>query len=161
MDQKKCILHFCLFLPSAFQLGSFMTALSTAALQSAVYDALVADDNLQNRIAGVYDEPPAGARMPYVAFGDTSITNADTKSHEGAMVDFDVSIWSGEASQMEAKEIMALVDKVLHTADLDIEGQDLIYLRLQNAGVIRQFRSTGSLYRGRLSYRAKLFNQDT
>jgi hypothetical protein len=136
-----------------------MTALPAAAMQSAVYDVLVADSDLSARVTGVYDEPPAGARMPYIAFGDTSITNADTKTQGGSTVDFDVSVWSGEASQMEAKEIMAIVDSILHTADLNIVGQDLVYLRLQNAGVVRQFRATGSLYRGRLSYRARLFNK--
>jgi hypothetical protein len=136
-----------------------MTAFSAAALQVAVYDALVADSDLSARVTAIYDEPPAGARMPYIAFGDTSITSADTKTLAGSTVDFDVSVWSGEASQMEAKEIMAVVDSILHTADLNITGQDLVYLRLQNAGVVRQFRATGSLYRGRLSYRARLFNK--
>ncbi|UTW56188.1 DUF3168 domain-containing protein [Kordiimonas sp. SCSIO 12610] len=136
-----------------------MTALSVVPLQVAVYDALMADSDLSARITGIYDEPPAGARMPYIAFGDTSITVADTKTLEGSTVDFDVSVWSGDMGQMEAKEIMALVDSILHTADLHIQGQDLVYLRLQNAGVVRQFRATGSLYRGRLSYRARLFNK--
>jgi len=129
-----------------------MTTLSAAALQEAVYAALIANSDLTTKVTGVYDEPPIGARMPYISFGDTSLSNADTKSEAGMIIDFDVSVWSGEESQMQAKELMALVDADLHTADLNIDGHGLAYLRLQNAGVTRQYRPTGSLYRGRLSY---------
>ncbi len=136
-----------------------MTALCAHQLQVAVFEALAADTALSARLTGVYDEPPAEARYPFLAFGETNVRENGLKDRDGVTINFDVFLWSAEASQMEVKELMALADKVLHSAGLLVQGHDLITLKMISAGVIRQFNEQGSLYRGRLSYSALLYDR--
>lgn len=135
-----------------------MTGLVTHKLQEAVYAALAADEALSLRLSGVYDQPVTGASYPYLMMGDTNMAQNSVKDIEGVRISFDILLWSDEPSQMEVKELMALADAVLHENDLSVVGADLVQLRLQNAGVMRQFNEQGSLYRGRLSYSATLYN---
>ena len=58
---------------------------------------------------------------------------------------------------MQVKELMERVDGVLDKADLSLVGFALVTLRLQNAGVVRQWNEEGSLYRGRLTYNALVY----
>ncbi|NVJ71380.1 MAG: DUF3168 domain-containing protein [Alphaproteobacteria bacterium] len=134
-----------------------MTAFAASQLQQAVFSLLKADGALSGRVTGIYDEPPADARPPYVAFGEGQVADASVKDRAGATIRFDVQVWSGEASQMDAKEIMALVDQVLGGSTPPVPGFDVTEIRLQSATVVRQFSESGSLYRGRLSYSARVF----
>lgn len=134
-----------------------MTALASHKLQEAVFSALSGDETITEQLAGIYDEPPADARYPYLAMGDTNITVQDLKDRDGAQINFDITLWSDEPSQMQVKELMAHTDAVLHDTDLSLNGFDIVYLRLSSAGVIRQWNEQGSLYRGRLSYSALVY----
>ncbi|MCK0068039.1 DUF3168 domain-containing protein [Kordiimonas laminariae] len=134
-----------------------MTAMASHRLQEAVFHALKHDETVSAQMCGIYDEPPTGARFPYLVMGDTNIAVQDLKDREGVQITFDVTLWSDEPSQMQVKELMAHTDAVLHEADLALVGFDLVYLRLANGGVIRQWNEQGSLYRGRLSYSALVY----
>lgn len=134
-----------------------MTAMASHQLQEAVFAALSEDDSLQANLTGVYDEAPLEASYPYVAMGDTNLRPSDVKDRDGAQISFDITVWSNEPSQMQVKELMETVNGVLDKADLPLVGHSLITLRLQNAGVVRQWNEEGSLYRGRLTYSALVF----
>lgn len=134
-----------------------MTAMAGHKLQESVYAALTADSDLAALLSGVYDEPPAAATYPYIAMGDTSVRLSDLKDRDGAQISFDITLWSNEPSQMQVKELMAAADKVLDKAGLTVTGFELVTLRLQSAGVVRQWNEDGSLYRGRLTYSALLY----
>ena len=134
-----------------------MTAMASHRLQEAVFRALTEDENFTDRVNGIYDEVPLDARCPYLAMGDTQIRPSDLKDRDGAQISFDVTLWSKEPSQIQVKELMAEADRVLDKADLLVVGYDLITLRLQNAGVVRQWNEEASLYRGRLTYSALVY----
>ena len=134
-----------------------MTICAAVKLQEAVFAALTADAGLGLLLTGFYDEAPADARYPYLAMGETNLRDNRLKDTAGATISFDVMIWSAEASQMQVKELMAAVDDSLSAADITLVGHDLITLRLVSASTVRQWSEAGSLYRGRLSYRAVLY----
>ncbi len=134
-----------------------MTAFAAHQLQQAVFAILIADAGLKARVTGVYDEPPFGARPPYVAFGETQLRDTGVKGRRGSTISFDVTVWSAEPSQMEAKELMALVDGLLSGSSPDVPGHEVVEIKLNSASVITQFSEAGSLYRGRLNYSARLF----
>ena len=134
-----------------------MTAMASHRLQEAVYTALSEDTNLQAYVSGVYDEAPLNASYPYVAMGDTTVRPTDLKDRGGANINFDITVWSNDPSQMQVKELLEKVDSALDNAELPLIGYDLITLRLQNAGVVRQWNEEGSLYRGRLTYGALVY----
>lgn len=134
-----------------------MTAFAAHQLQQAIFALLSADAGLKARLTGIYDEPPFGARPPYVAFGETQLRDTGVKGRDGATISFDITVWSAEPSQMEAKELMALVDGLVAGAKPDVPGFELVDITLQSASVVTQFSEAGSLYRGRLNYSARLF----
>jgi len=136
-----------------------MTHLSAHKLQEVVYAALTAETALSQRVSGIYDQPVTGATFPYVAMGDTTILPSTVKDRSGGRITFDVLVWSNEPSQMEAKDLMALVDNVFAQSAIEADAFDLVQIRLQNAGVVRQFNEEGSLYRGRMSYSAVVFER--
>ena len=131
-----------------------MTGFVADKLQAAVFAALSADVTLSAMVTDVYDEPIVGAVMPYVAFGETKTKPFDTKNSVGADTNFTVEIWSDDPGHMEAKEIMAQVDEVLHQADLILDGHSLMFLFMTEASVKREQTDTSDNYKGVLSYRA-------
>ena len=134
-----------------------MTAFISHKLQEEVFSLLSNDTTLGLKLTGIYDQPPQNAQYPYIAMGDTSIQPADLKDREGTKVSFDIMVWSNESSQMEAKELMADVNAVLHQASPQLSGFDLTDIRLLSAGVVRQYTDIGGLYRGRLNYSALIY----
>ena len=137
-----------------------MTGLVAHKLQEVVYAALAADTLLMQRVTGVYDQPITGAAFPHVMMGDTTMSPGAVKDRHGARITFDILIWSNEPSQMETKELMALVDDVFQGNAMKADTFELVQIRLQNAGVVRQFNEEGSLYRGRLSYSATVYERE-
>lgn len=134
-----------------------MTALAADKLQEAVFSQLKADETLLNKLTGVFDQVPEATQFPYLTFGDTSVSPASLKDCFGSKVNFNISLWSDEQSQMQVKELMADVDAILNRANLQIFGYDLMSLQLVSADVIRQFSEAGALYRGRLTYSALVY----
>ncbi len=135
-----------------------MSISATVKLQEAIFAALQGDAALGYDLTGIYDEAPADARYPYLAMGETSIRSGDLKDTSGAVINFDLMLWSDEASQMQVKELMATTDSALQNTDISLPGYDLVTLRLQSAGTVRQWSEAGSLYRGRLSYSALVYS---
>lgn len=127
-------------------------------LQEAIYAKLEANKELIKYVSGIYDEPPAGALAPYITFGDTTITSFDTAGSLGSQITFDVTVWSSEISQMQTKELMALINDSLHCGDVPVEGFELHRIAMQTSSVTRLSNDTGSFYRGRMSFRATLFS---
>lgn len=136
-----------------------MSGLVAHTLQEVVYAALTSDAMLSQRVDGIYDQPLTGAAFPYIAMGDTNITPGLVKDRAGSRITFEIVVWSNEASQMEAKELMTIVDNVFAGGELETLAFDLVQIRLQNASVVRQFNEEGSLYRGRMSYTAQVYER--
>lgn len=136
-----------------------MTALASHKVQEAVFSILDADTTLGLKLTGVYDQPPETAAFPYLSMGDTNVSVTDLKDRSGVRLNFEVSLWSDEPSQMQVKELMADVDAVLHRNNVQVLGFDTLPMRLLNANIVRQYNEAGSLYRGRLSYSVLVYSQ--
>lgn len=134
-----------------------MTAFVGHKLQEAVFSSLSASTTLGLKLTGIYDQPPQDAQYPYVSMGNTTLQPVDLKDRTGTRVNFDITVWSSEPSQMEAKELMADVISVLHQSNPPLDGFDLVGVRLVSANVVRQFTEAGGLYSGRLNYTALVY----
>ena len=135
---------------------SAVTAISK--LQEVVFTALNANVALGAKITAVYDQPDGAAVMPYVSMGRTDSLESGTKTEEGLLITFQIFAWSSELSQMESKEIMALVDDALQTADLSIAGYDQVFLGLEKANVLWNIDIATPSYQGLMHYRMQLYN---
>jgi hypothetical protein len=100
----------------------------TAALQTAVYNALYADAEVASLSGGaIYDALPRGSVPPlYVALGPENVRDASDKTGAGAVHDFPVTVVSEAAGFAGAKALAAAISDVLTGADLPLTRGRLV-----------------------------------
>lgn len=107
-----------------------------AALQAAVYQALLADTALAALVGdAIYDAVPPGTTTgTYVSLGPEDARDASDQTGEGATHDFVVSVITDAAGFQGAKAVAAAVSDVLVDADLALSRGHLVglwFLRAQ------------------------------
>lgn len=111
----------------------------SAALQTAVYQALIADVALGALVgADIYDAFPSGT-LPslYVALGPEIARDRSDKSGAGAEHRFTVSIVTDSAGFVVAKQAAAAVSDALVDAELTLNRGTLIALNFYRAKAVR------------------------
>ena len=106
-------------------------------LQTAVYNALVADTPLGNAVTGIYDFVPEGTAFPYVKVGDQTMVDDGTKNKEGSDFTLIVHTFSRYRGSKEIKEIMSLVYDVLHESSLSVSGA-MNNMRFEFSDIIKE-----------------------
>ncbi len=131
-----------------------MTYALSAELQKAVYQALMADTNLQAQIGeAIYDAVPAGQPpSTYVSLGPEDVRDWSDKTGRGARHDFTISVVTDEAGFQAAKLIAASVADALTGAELVLGRGTLISLMFRRARAARA--EDGTMRRIDLSFRA-------
>ncbi len=115
-----------------------MSMALSAALQGAVYAALVADPALVALVGSeVYDAPlPVGSSLPpgeFVTLGEEVVRPFGSVTSSGAVHDFVVSVHSTASGFGAAKAVAAAVSAVLVDAALPVSGGALVALRFVKA----------------------------
>ncbi|HHC29784.1 MAG TPA: DUF3168 domain-containing protein [Rhodobacterales bacterium] len=112
-----------------------MTYGVAAALQQAVYDALMADPTLTGLVAGaIYDAVPPGiVAGTYVSLGPEDVREASDKTGHGAVHEISVSVVTDAAGFSSAKAVATAVSDVLVDAALPLARGDLVYLNFHRA----------------------------
>lgn len=131
-----------------------MSYASSAALQAAVYDALVTDATVSSLSNGaVYDALPQGA-LPglYVSLGPERVAHRADMSEDGALHDFVVRVISDGAGFAEAKALAVGVSDALDDASLSLARGTLISLQFRRA----RARRTGAKREIDLWFRARI-----
>ncbi|HCP81492.1 MAG TPA: DUF3168 domain-containing protein [Octadecabacter sp.] len=111
----------------------------SAALQTAIYQALVADATLAGLVgADIYDALPAGT-LPslYVALGPELVKDMSDKTGAGAVHEFTVSVVTDSAGFATAKQAAAAVSDVLVDAALVLSRGSLVALNFYRAKAVR------------------------
>ena len=106
-----------------------------AALQTAVYQALVADVTLTGMVgSAIYDAAPTGS-LPslYVSLGPEDVTDASDKTGAGARHEFTVSVVADTAGFLTAKQVATAISDVLVDADLTLSRGSLVGLYFVSA----------------------------
>ncbi|MBF9044834.1 DUF3168 domain-containing protein [Rhodobacterales bacterium HKCCE4037] len=112
-----------------------MSYAATAALQSAVYTALVGDTQVSTLTGGaIFDAlPPGPVPAIYVRLGAERARDASDKTGAGAVHDFPVTVVTDSAGYHVAKEIAAAISDALVDADLTLARGALIALHFLRA----------------------------
>ena len=94
-----------------------------SATQKAVYDALVANENVHAFVADrIYDGVPENAPYPYISFGPSDWVEDGAECIEGFLETMQIDVWSSNQSRLWiAKDICAAVHGALHKAKLAID----------------------------------------
>lgn len=106
-----------------------------AALQTAIYQAMVADATLTGLVGtAIYDAAPTGT-LPslYVSLGPEDVSDASDKTAAGARHDFTVSVVSDTAGFLMAKQVATAISDVLVDADLALSRGTLVGLYFVSA----------------------------
>lgn len=133
-----------------------MTYAVSAALQGAIYGALVGDAVLQGLIAGaVFDAEPAGP-LPelYVTLGAENVRAGSDGSGGGAVHEFAISVVTDAAGFSTAKRAAVAVCDVLIDADLALDRGRLVSCRFYKARATRA--EAGTTRRIDLTFRARV-----
>lgn len=111
----------------------------SAALQAAVYQALLADPTLAGLVgADIYDALPSGvAPSLYVALGPEVVKDRSDKSGGGAVHEFTVSVMTDSAGFATAKTAASAVSDALVDADLALTRGGLVALNFYRAKAVR------------------------
>jgi hypothetical protein len=107
----------------------------SAALQAAVYQALIGDASLAGLVGtAIYDAIPTGTLpVTYVTLGPEIVRDRSDKSGYGAEHNFTISVVTETAGFGAAKAVAAAVSDVLNDADLSLSRGRLVALRFNRA----------------------------
>lgn len=122
-----------------------MSYAMSAALQQAVYAALVAHGDLHSAVGpAIYDATPSGA-VPslYVSLGPERVRIDDDKTGSGAEHVFVVSVVTETPGFASAKAAAGLVCDALHDAPLSLSRGRLVSLRFRSARAAKIDKGTG------------------
>lgn len=111
----------------------------SSALQSAIYQALVADSTLAGLVGThIYDALPPGFLPPlYVALGPEEVRDRSDKTGAGAAHTITISIVTDAAGFATAKQAAGAVSDALVDADLSLARGVLIALNFVRAKAVR------------------------
>ncbi|MFN3209693.1 MAG: DUF3168 domain-containing protein [Roseovarius sp.] len=132
---------------------------ASAALQQAVYQALLADPALDALVGGaIFDALPPGTLPPlYVTLGPEEVRDATDGTGDGAWHRFTISVVTDGAGFHAAKQVAAAIGDALRDADLTLSRGILAGLYFFRARARRE--GTGALRRIDVTFRARI--QDT
>ena len=129
-----------------------MTA-PAAELQKAVFAALGGDAAVAAVVASrIFDHAPANVAFPYIAFGRTSLYDWSTGTESGSEQLFTLHVWSKAKGKKETLDIMEAARAVLDDQALDLEGHQLVNMRLEFSEA--RYDEDLSVYHGLLRFRA-------
>ncbi len=128
-----------------------------AALQAAVYQRLVGDPAVDERVGGaIYDAlPPGDIPALYVTLGPETVRDQSDKTGDGALHLFTVSVVTDAASFARAKELAAVISDALVSADLELSRGRVVGLWFDRASA-RRTGSAGGVRRIDLRFRARV-----
>lgn len=129
---------------------------ASAALQQAVYQALVADTDLDALVHGaIYDALPRGPLPPlYVTLGPEEVRERSDGTGHGAWHRFTISVVSDGAGFQAAKRVAGAISDVLVDASLVLGRGRLAGLHFFRARA--QLQATANLRRIDLTFRARI-----
>ena len=124
------------------------------ALRKAARARLAGDAALTALTGGVkvYDEAPAAATAPYIAFGEASARDWSGVSARGVEQVLTIEVWSEQPGAREALDIADRVLTLLDDAALSLEGHALVNLRFVSRDLARA--AEGRFFRAGLRLRA-------
>lgn len=104
-----------------------------AELQKLLYDTLRATTAIMALVGGVYDCVPTGPykdKTAYISFGPSDVVDDSADCSVSGTHSFQVDVWSKAVGQVEAKNIVDLIYRTLHEAELVLSVNALAEIRV-------------------------------
>lgn len=110
------------------------------ALRRAILDRAQADPDLAALMGGtarLHDEPPRAAEPVYAVFGDVNAEDWSTDTDRGHLQTLSLVVWAKPGSARSALLAAERLSALLHEADLPLDGQRLVTLRVTGVSATR------------------------
>ncbi len=104
-----------------------------AELQKLLYDTLRATTAIMALVGGVYDRVPAdpyAGKNAYISFGPADVVDDSADCSVSGTHSFQLDVWSKAVGQVEAKNIVDLIYRTLHEAELVLSVNALAEIRV-------------------------------
>ncbi|KAB2885932.1 MAG: DUF3168 domain-containing protein [Pseudorhodoplanes sp.] len=127
---------------------------AAASLRAAIHDALSVDGALVSLLGGakIYDEVPRTADFPYVALGESRISDYAAGGEPGEEHQMTLHAYSRQGGHREAHLIAGALLQALDDAPLSLDGHQLVNLRFSVADIRRE--ADGRTYHALVRFRA-------
>ena len=112
--------------------------------------------NIKNTLsATVHDHVPSGTSFPYIVIGEETMTDeSSTKDIDFNNFTLTIHTFSRNRGRKEAKQIMARIYELLHTASLSVSGATHVNTRFEFSDVVKE--QDGLTYHGVQRFRTIL-----
>ncbi|MCM3616679.1 DUF3168 domain-containing protein [Sutcliffiella horikoshii] len=117
-------------------------------VQESVYQRLDSDEELAQKIVGIYDYVPEETDFPYVILGRVFSTPHKTKTTDGENVEITLDIWSTDKGKEETAKIMKQIEASL-AEELSVGDAFLVSQDVKSREIMQE---ANDLYRGTLVY---------
>lgn len=132
-----------------------------AELQKLLYDTLRATTAIMALVGGVYDRVPAdpyNGKTAYISFGPADVVDDGADCSISGTHSFQLDVWSKAVGQVEAKNIVDLIYRTLHEAELVLSVNALAEIRVDFRRVFTD--SDGLTTHGVVSVTASIEEQE-
>lgn len=107
------------------------------AVQEAAVAALRGHAALAGAVTGIFDGPPARARFPYVAMGESVVADWGTKTARGREVRLAVIVWDDGLKPARLHGLMCEVETAVEAMSREFGGWRVASLAFLRARVVR------------------------
>jgi len=109
-------------------------------LQTAIYEVLMADVDIQAIVAGrVYDRAPQDDAAPSITFGPANEVPTDSECVRAELHTLQIDVWSEKQGGFkECKEIISLIKRALHEVPLTLATHAALDPRVTLTRVMRE-----------------------
>lgn len=107
-------------------------------LQQKVYSTLNGDNDLADKVTGVFDTAPDEQPYPYITIGVGDIIDFSTNMSDGFAGFQQVDIWSQGMSNMTIKEIMERVYDLMNDIDMGLTDFPTVSFRCTLSNIITE-----------------------
>lgn len=137
-----------------------MSAVSIAALQTAVYAAISGSAAIQTHVgnpARVYDHVPQSTVFPYIVIGDDETARIDSKTRDGLDVLLELNVFDRSdentlrRGRLKTRQILDAIYGVMHDTSLTVSGNAHVMSIYEGGGTVLE--DDGLTYRGIAHYR--------
>ena len=98
-------------------------------VQKSIYQIFTSDATLMAKVTGVCDHTVHEQAFPYITIGQASFTDRGSYTTQGWRGEITINTWSRSYGRLEAQEIMAEIDRLLHCQDLNMTDWSTLNLR--------------------------------
>ena len=85
----------------------------------------------------MFDEVPDQSSYPFVALGEETVVEYDTKDLDGASHTINIHVWSQYKGAKQTKQIMDRIHTLLHDSSLSVSGFNLIRMQFEFSDIMR------------------------